>query len=94
MYEKIENLENENRDLKEKNKNIELRLNEIENKLKNQISYNLKKNNFHWIKEEVNIVDQSKFVRGFPPEVMIGKEKESYSLSTFNLKIKNEYLTL
>ena len=91
MYEKIEKLENgnkklveENQEIKEKNKNIELRLNEIENILKKKVIVNLKKNNFHWIKEEVNIVDQSKFDKNFPPEVMIGKKKQLYSLTEGN----------
>ena len=62
MYEKIEKLENENKklfeenkeikELKEKNKKIELRLNEIEKILKtNHLICDLKKNNFHWIKD-------------------------------------------
>ena len=50
-----------------------------------QVKVNLKKNNFRWINDEVNIVDNSKFHADFTPDIMIGKKtNEIYSLTNGN----------
>ena len=41
----------------------------------------LKKNNFHWISEEVNIVNSSEFNPSHIPEIMLGKKEGKYSLT-------------
>ena len=82
----------ENKEIKEKNKNIELMLEDLQNKINNTTtttttrtstptSNDLKKNNFHWISEEVNIVNSSEFNPSHIPEIMLGKEEGKYSLT-------------
>ena len=72
----------ENKEIKEKNIQIEKKLQEIENKIKNNSA--LKKNNFHWINKEVNIVNNSKFYRDFTPDIMLGNTNQSYALADGN----------
>ncbi len=84
-------IKEENKKIIEKNKEIELRLNKIEtninNNEKNQI---LKKNNFHWINKEVNIINHSTFRSDFLPEIMINKSNnQDYSLTEGN---KNHFV--
>ena len=50
---------------------------------------NLKKNNFHWINNEVDIVDNSKFCGEYIPDIMIGKKNNLYSLTDGN---RNHYV--
>ena len=88
----------ENKEIKEKNKQIEKKLEEIEKKNNNNhINKVLKKNNFHWINKEVNIVDNSKFYPGFPPDIMLGKyNQDSYSLTDGNRNhfVEFEFITI
>ena len=72
----------ESKEIKEKNIQIEKKLQEIENKIKNNSA--LKKNNFHWINKEVNIVNNSKFYRDFTPDIMLGNTNQSYALTDGN----------
>ena len=45
----------------------------------------IRKDNFHWINEEVNIINHSQFYSGFPPDIMLGKNNyEDYSLTEGN----------
>ena len=81
LYNSIEELKKENKEIKLQNEKLLKRLEEIENK---QVKVNLKKNNFRWINEEVNIVDNSKFGGGYAPDIMIGKQKGDYSLTDGN----------
>ena len=50
-----------------------------------------KRNNFHWINKEVNIVSSSKFLEGCGPEIMLGKSYLDYSLTEGN---RNHFLEL
>ena len=49
----------------------------------NEIKKNLfKKNNFHWINDEVDISNSSKFLKNFPPNIVLNKQPEkSYCLT-------------
>ena len=88
---KVDDLEKENNKIYEeiniKKEEIESIINEIEDKFKGPIK--LTKKNFHWISDEVNIVNNSTFLENFSPEIMIGKDKSKpYSLTEGN---KNHY---
>ena len=76
----IEKLYNSMEELKKENIEIKKKLKELENK---QI-VNTKRNNFRWINDEVNIVNNSKFHQDFDPEIMIGKKNKSYSFTDGN----------
>ena len=83
-------IKEENSKIIEKNNEIELRLKKIEINNQNQI---IKKNNFHWINREVNIIKHSKFYSNFVPEIMLGKaESHSYSLTEGNRNHFIEFL--
>ena len=89
---KVDDLEKENNKIYEeiniKKEEIESIINEIEDKFKGPIK--LTKKNFHWISDEVNIVNNSTFLENFSPEIMIGKDKSKpYSLTEGN---KNHYV--
>ena len=78
----INELKKEIKSLKLQNENLVKRLTQIEN---NSNKVSLKKNNFHWINDEVDIIDNSKFDQGFPPNIMLGKNKSrTYSLTDGN----------
>ena len=80
-------IKEENSKIIEKNNEIELRLKKIEINNLNQI---IKKNNFHWINKEVNIIKHSEFLSGFEPEIMLGKvDYNPYSLTKGN---KNHFI--
>ncbi len=75
-------IKEENSKIIEKNNEIELRLKKIEINNQNQI---IKKNNFHWINREVNIIKHSNFDSTYVPEIMLGKEEsQRYSLTQGN----------
>lgn len=98
LYEKVEKLEKENleiklenkrileenEEIKAKNKNIESMLEKINKEIKDKDYESLKKDNFHWINTEVNIINQSDFTKNHPAEIMLGKktmsESKDYSL--------------
>ena len=62
------------------NEKLEKRITQIESSFSNY-----KKYNYHWINDEVDIIDNSKFHQGFPPDIMLGKNKyELYSLTDGN----------
>ena len=85
LYESYEELKMENTKIKSQNEQILKRLEELENIKTSLPSVVLKKNNFHWINEEVIIVDNSKFTQGRPPDIMLNKQKnEVYSLTEGN----------
>ena len=75
LYNSIEELKKENNEIKEKLKVLE-----------NNSFAKTKRNNFHWISNEVNIADNSKFLssKDCSPQVMIGKTNGSYSLTDGN----------
>ena len=80
LYDSIEELKKENKEIKLQNEKLEKRITQIESSFSN-----FKKYNFHWINDEVDIIDNSKFHQGFPPDIMLGKNKsESYSLTNGN----------
>ena len=54
LYGLYDELKRENKEIKSQNEKLQKRLDEIENK---SLISHLKKNNFHWINNEVNIVD-------------------------------------
>ena len=97
LYEKVEKLEienkkllEENKQIKEKNKNIETKLEKMENTAITPLK--TKRNNFHWICNEVNVVNSSKFMEGREPEIMLGKSNSGpYSLTEGN---RNHFLEL
>lgn len=63
LYDTIEELKKENAEIKN-------RLNKLENKSE----FNLKKNNFHWINKEVNVVNSSKHISNYSPDILLGKD--------------------
>ena len=78
----INELKKEIKSLKLQNENLLKRLTQIENKSNKVI---LKKNNFHWINDEVDIIDNSKFVKGCPPNIMLERNNSNaYSLTDGN----------
>ena len=101
MAEQIEKLEKENNKIKEENNKIKEENNKkniigfisllllifvsIFFNL-NSISLNFyRRNNFHWINREVTILNHSKFLSDFPPDIMISKlNSEKYSLTEGN----------
>ncbi len=85
MYDLYDELKRENKEIKSQNEKLQKRLDEIENK---SLISHLKKNNFHWINNEVNIVDNSKFYGRHGPNVMINSNNE-YSLTDGN---RNHYV--
>ena len=85
LYDLYDELKRENKEIKSQNEKLQKRLDEIENK---SLTSHLKKNNFRWINNEVNIVDNSKFYGGNPPNIMINSNNE-YSLTDGN---RNHYV--
>ena len=85
LYGLYDELKRENKEIKSQNEKLQKRLDEIENK---SLISHLKKNNFHWINNEVNIVDNSKFCGSRGPNVMINSKNE-YSLTDGN---RNHYV--
>ena len=85
LYDLYDELKRENKEIKSQNEKLQKRLDEIENK---SSTSHLKKNNFRWINNEVNIVDNSKFCVGSGPNVMINSKNE-YSLTDGN---RNHYV--
>ena len=87
MYDLYDELKRENKEIKSQNEKLQKRLDEIENK---SLISHLKKNNFHWINNEVNIVDNSKFYGDYQPNIMIkANNKQPYSLTEGN---RNHYV--
>ena len=84
LNETVEELKKENKELKLQNEKFQKRLDEIESKLISN-----KKRDFHWINSSVNIVNNSTFHDGFPPDIMIGKQSGDYSLTEGN---RNHYI--
>ena len=93
LFEQIEELKKENQEIKkenqeikkeiqeikEKNKEIEMKLQETEKKTM------IRKDNFHWINQEVNIINHSQFHSNFTPDIMLGKNNtHEYSLTEGN----------
>ena len=80
LYDSIEELKKENKEIKLQNEKLEKRITQIESSFSNY-----KKYNFHWINDEVDIIDNSKFYQGYIPNIMLGKNKsEPYSLTDGN----------
>lgn len=80
LYDSIEELKKENKEIKLQNEKLEKRITQIESSFSNY-----KKYNFHWINDEVDIIDNSKFYQDFSPDIMLGKNKsEPYSLTDGN----------
>jgi len=85
------NIINENIKNYESNKNIDVKIHIEEhkiNKVLEIIKKFEKKENFHWINDEVNIVSYSKFTQGHPSNIML-QNNNSYSLTDGN---KNHYI--
>ena len=82
IKEEIKRILEENKGIKEHNIQIEKKMEEIENKIKNKSA--LKKNNFRWINKEVNIVNNSKFDEDFTPDIMLGNKRYEYALTAGN----------
>ena len=75
LYDTIEELKKENAEIKN-------RLNKLENNTKD---LTFKKNNFRWINNEVNIVNNSKVYDTFYPDILLGKNNSwPYYLSDGN----------
>ena len=75
LYDTIEELKKENAEIKN-------RLNKLEN---NSKDLTFKKNNFRWINNEVNIVNNSKVNDNFYPDILLGKNNsQPYYLSYGN----------
>ena len=75
LYDTIEELKKENAEIKN-------RLNKLENHTKD---LTFKKNNFRWINNEVNIVNNSKVYDNCYPDILLGKNNsQSYYLSDGN----------
>ena len=75
LYDTIEELKKENAEIKN-------RLNKLENNTKD---LTFKKNNFRWINNEVNIVNNSKVNDNFYPDILLGKNNSwPYYLSDGN----------
>ena len=75
LYDTIEELKKENAEIKN-------RLNKLENNTKD---LTFKKNNFRWINNEVNIVNNSKVYDNCYPDILLGKNNsQSYYLSDGN----------
>ena len=69
----------------EKNEEIELRLKKLETNNNNENKQIIKKNNFHWINKEVNIINYSKFVSYYGPDIILGKSTNNpYSCTEGN----------
>ena len=78
----IEKLYDTIEELKKENAEIKSRLNKLENNTKD---LTFKKNNFRWINNEVNIVNNSKVYDNFYPDILLGKNNsQSYYLSDGN----------
>ena len=82
---------NENIKNYKSNKNIEFKIHINEDKI-NKVLETIKsfgkKDNFHWINNEVNIVSNSKFLQGFQSNIML-QNNNSYSLTDGN---KDHYI--
>ena len=75
LYDTIEELKKENAEIKN-------RLNKLENNTKD---LTFKKNNFRWINNEVNIVNNSKVHGNYYPDILLGKNNsQPYYLSDGN----------
>ena len=75
LYDTIEELKKENAEIKN-------RLNKLENNTKD---LTFKKNNFRWINNEVNIVNNSKVYDNYYPDILLGKNNsQPYYLSDGN----------
>ena len=75
LYDTIEELKKENAEIKN-------RLNKLENNTKD---LTFKKNNFRWINNEVNIVNNSKVYDNYYPDILLGKNNSwPYYLSDGN----------
>ena len=75
LYDTIEELKKENAEIKN-------RLNKLENNTKD---LTFKKNNFRWINNEVNIVNNSKVYDNYYPDILLGKNNSrKYYLSDGN----------
>ena len=75
LYDTIEELKKENAEIKN-------RLNKLENNTKD---LTFKKNNFRWINNEVNIVNNSKVYDNYYPDILLGKNNSRpYYLSYGN----------
>ena len=75
LYDTIEELKKENAEIKN-------RLNKLENNTKD---LTFKKNNFRWINNEVNIVNNSKVYDNYYPDILLGKNNsQPYYLSYGN----------
>ena len=90
LYDLYDELKRENKEIKSQNEKLQKRLDEIENK---SLTSHLKKNNFRWINNEVNIVDNSKFCVGSGPNVMINSKNE-YSLTDGNHYVEFSFKTI
>ena len=78
----IEKLYDTIEELKKENAEIKSRLNELENNTKD---LTFKKNNFRWINNEVNIVNNSKVYDNYYPDILLGKNNSrKYYLSDGN----------
>ena len=78
----IEKLYDTIEELKKENAEIKSRLNELENNTKD---LTFKKNNFRWINNEVNIVNNSKVYDNYYPDILLGKNNsQPYYLSDGN----------
>ena len=87
LYDLYDELKRENKEIKSQNEKLQKRLDEIENK---SLISHLKKNNFHWINNEVNIVDNSNFYGDYQPNIMIkANNNQPYSLTDGN---RNHYV--
>ena len=94
LYDSIEELKQENKEIKLQNEKSNNLINELKlqnEKLEKRITQiessfsNFKKYNFHWINDEVDIIDNSKFTQLYPPNIMLGKNKsKDYSLTDGN----------
>ena len=77
IKEENKEIKDENNKIKKENKKmfeeIELRLKKLETNNNNENKQIIKKNNFHWINKEVNIINYSKFVPDFGPDIILGK---------------------
>ena len=72
-------IKKEIQEIKEKNKEIEMKLQETEKKTM------IRKDNFHWINQEVNIINHSQFHSIHTPDIMLGKNNTyEYSLTEGN----------
>ena len=85
IKEENKKIKEENKKIIEKNEEIELRLKKIETNNNNEKKQIIQKNNFHWINREVKIINHSKFLSDFSPDIMLGKiQSQKYSLTEGN----------